>query len=807
MKLLTGVFLFLMMTTLSAAEPPVRHPRVPVYDVLHYQLALSIDERNEVCAGIVSITLRPLIPSLDRIHLDAVGLRIDSVKLGKAVLHFGTSGDSLLITLDRQYSLTDTLTLSVGYESRSPEKGLYFIRPDSAYPHKQWQVWSQGESEENRYWFPCYDYPNDKATSEMIVTVNDRFMAISNGRLVDVKRNQAYGTTTYHWRENLPHVSYLISLVVGEYVEVRDGWGTIPIIHYVPRRLESSAMRSFANTPRMMEYFSTLTGFPYPWEKYGHAVVQDFIYLGQENVSVSTLTDATLHDARAHLDVSSDGLVAHELAHQWWGDLVSFSDWSHLWLSEGFATYFDFLFQGYERGNDEFLLKLREAQQTVVAADRLDRRRPTVTNRYENPSGLFDSRVYQKGACVLQMLRMELGDELFWSAIRSYVKKFAFKNATTTDFLDVIRESTGQDPSRIFDEYLYHAGYPEFVVNTRWDSKSREVVVAVKQAQQIDSLTGVFTIALDIEVWVHGEPETYRIKVTQREEEFRFPAYQQPQLVLFDKGSQILKSVMIQKSIGEWTFQLAHAEFAVDRIDAAEELRWLADSSGVQNALVEAMLGDRFWAVRREAAWALADAKRGDLTEHLAAGYGDRDARVRAAVVSALGNRADEMSMQTLLHAFEHDSSYYVVGAALRALVKLDSVNGKTYCQRALKQDSHQEVVRIAALYALGTYTDDDALGIVKEYTRYGIDRNVRVLAITILARNWKERDDILRHLIPFLRDPGFHVRRATIDALASTLSPKVLRPLQDVLTLESDARLVNAAQEAIKKIKNSFSH
>ncbi|MBI4546363.1 MAG: HEAT repeat domain-containing protein [Ignavibacteriae bacterium] len=796
------ILLFLSYSLLYSQN--VHHTRERTYDVLHYKLNIEIDEKAKTCTGDVIIKFLPLRPEFEMLQLDAAKMSISTVKMRNKTLEFFHVGETLTVAMDKPYSFLDTLDVVVSYSVTSPKKGLYFIQPDSGYPDKQWQVWSQGESEDNHHWFPCYDSPNDMATSEMVVTVKDNFTAISNGKLLGVKRHPKKKLATYHWLESKPHVSYLISLVVGEYVEVKDSWGVIPLSYYVYKHQRSDAMRSFTKTPKMMEFFSTKIEIQYPWEKYAQTVVQDFIYGGMENVSATTLTDNTIHDARAHLDYNSDGLVAHELAHQWWGNLLSFRDWSHAWLSEGFASYFDILFQEYDKGSDVAMKMILDAQTTLANLDVGENRRPTVTNRYVTSLDLFDNRIYGKGACILHMLRFMLGDELFWKSVKHYAQKFALKNVETNDFKIAIEEATGYNLHWFFDQWVYKAGRPEFDITSSWDQSNRNVKIFVKQVQKTDSLTGIFTTPVDIEVWMNHVPETYRVTITKAEEEFTFPAYQQPQLVIFDKGSHILKKANFPKSSDEWIYQLHHAKNGVDRLLAIEELRWMVDSPKVTKALNEAMLEDPFVEIRADAAWALADGKRVDIADLLMSAYGDREAKVRGAAVTGLGNFGGESVLKILRHAFESDSSYAVIAGALRSLAKVDSMNRKSYCSEALQRDSRNEIIRSAAIQILGQIGDDDALALVKSYTRYGIERNIRIQCVNTLASNWQKREDVLEHLIGMLNDASFHVRRAVIGALGNLKNPKALDALHASAEKEPDSRLQKEAREAIAKIEKA---
>ncbi len=807
MKTINVLLLALLVQNAMAQDvPPPDHPtRERTYHVVHYKLVLSVDVTGKTCAGDALITLVPLRPLLDTVRLDAAGLAVSRVKMKDTFLASGVDGETLAIALDKPYGLDDTLVLDIGYSVTSPQKGMYFVQPDSGYPDKQWQVWTQGEAVENHYWFPCYDAPNDLSTSEMIVTVDDRYTAISNGKLLGETRDTKARKRTFHWLEAKPHVSYLISLAVGNYVLVPDSADGVPITNYVYPHQANDAFRSFGKTPAMIRYFSSLVDYLYPWEKYGQVVIQDFMYGGEENVSISTLTDRTIHDARADLDNSSVPLVAHELAHQWFGDLVSFRDWSHAWLSEGFATYFEMLFREHEQGKDAAAKERYDAQQLVVNTDRMSNRRPTVCRSYVAPMDLFDSHIYQKGALVLGMMRDILGDELFTRALRAYVKRFAFRNAGTNDFKVAVEEATGYNLEWFFDEWLYHAGYPEFQISTRWDSRKRAEVVTVKQVQKVDSLTPIFHMPVDIEVWVHNRPDTYRVMIDNDEDTFEFPAYQTPQMVLFDKGSKLLKKVAFPRSMDELLFQVRFASDAIDRMAAIDELQWMVDSADVRRVLERVMVEDNANFVRRDAAWALGDVKRSDESEQLISAYGDRDPGVRAASVTSLGRYHGEKVVSILQHAFRHDSSYTVAAAALRALTTADSTRRKEYLKEALGMDSRDEIIRSTALQRLADIGDEEAQTTLMTYTKYGVDRNLRIQAIRSLCALWKNHDDVIAYLTRFLYDPSYYVRRATLEALGDLDRESILRDIDTFLQKEHDVRLQKVARDARSKIEKTL--
>ncbi len=799
-------FIFIVMIVLVhsqsfAGDRPTHFARERSYDVVHYRLQIEIDERQQTCEGNVTITLHPLQPHLDTLVVDAAEMSIQSVRLFGSKLDFRRDSTTIHIALDKDYSIHDTFQLQIEYRVTSPSKGLYFIVPDSGYPDKKYQVWSQGQAEDNHYWFPCYEYPNDKASSEMIVTVNDRYTAISNGALLKVKKDPKTHKATYHWYQKKPVSSYLISLVIGEYTEIKESWRGIPVSYFIYPEQKNLAMVSFGKTRDALEFFSTKIGYQYPWEKYSQVVIQDFMYGGMENVSATTLTDGTIHDERAHLDVNSDGLMAHELAHQWFGDLVTPRDWSHAWLSEGFATYFEMLYQEHDKGRDALDKSILDTHRSLLASDVLDNRRPTVWNHYQNPSDIYDNRIYGKGAAVLHMLRFTLGDELFWKSIYEFVEKYQLRLVETHDLKLIIEDATGYNLQQFFNQWVYHAGFPEFLVEKKWDATGKTLKLNVKQIQSIDSLTGVFETPVDVQVWVYGKSETFRIAISKIEEDFEFHLEEEPQVVIFDKGNHILKQVNFEKSTEEWLFQLQHAEDGIDRMLATDALRWFIDTDTVLNTFSKVAMTDPTWYVRQSVVYALGRSKNQETQNILIKAYGDIDSRVRNAAVSALGNFETDEVKELLRYAFEKDLSYYVASSALYSLQHVDPEKIKEYCEIALNRQSHRNILFNAALSIMAD-VDTTTIEKIKNFARYGNPRDIRIDALSILSRKWGEKDEIIDYIINFLNDPSFHIRKTAITLLTSIGKHRIKDALQQHLRVESDSRLVKLSKESIHTLE-----
>lgn len=786
------------------------------YDVQHLKLDIAFDHAEGLVMGTATTTLTPINDGLARVVLDAVDLSIESVSLAVSVevevasregnrpLTYTVENGQLIIDLDKPYSSGESITLQVAYHAR-PRLGLYFVRPDEAYPDKPWQIWSQGEMEENSHWFPCYDYPNDRMTTELIVTVPDSQMAISNGELLEIRWNENEGTATYHWRENIPHVTYLISVVVGRFVEVRDEWDGIPVLYYVESRDSNKVERSFARTPDMIDFYSEVIGIRYPYEKYAQTTITDFMWGGMENVSATTLKRETLHDERAGLDISSDGLVAHELAHQWWGDLLTTKNWNHIWLNEAFATYFEALYVEYDKGQREFILELGKNRQTYFKEDAYQYRRPIVTNRYEDPEEMFDSHSYEKGALVLHMLRNLLGDELWWKAIRHYARTHAGQTVETNDFKQAIEDATGRSLEWFFDQWVYRGGHPEYEVSWEWDRRRQAVALEVKQVQGVGVVTPLFRMPIEVAVTGDSSTETFTIQVDNAEETYYLPVPAKPLRVEFDPDDQVLKELTFAKDKKEILNQLANAG-EVGRMRAAGWLVVYADRKVIE-ALGTALRQDPFRGVRAGAARALGEIKTKATRDALLPGLQDAHAHVRRAVITALGNYiGDSQVVAALENVFHSDSSYYARVEAVKSITRLDALNAYDICMEALEMASYQEVIRCAALSGLVTLKDPRGVDHALKLADYGQPFQVRIEAISALAGLGrhipKRKKEIRERLVALLEDPHFRVRTAVIRALGQLGDRKTLKALEASLEREPHFRHREAAREVIRKIR-----
>ncbi|MFQ5816846.1 MAG: M1 family aminopeptidase [Terriglobia bacterium] len=771
------------------------------FDQRHLRLELSFDLPQKKVIGQATLALAPIRSPLQEVVLDSIALSVESVTLAGKPLAFQTRDTQLHITLDRAYPANETLELVIRYHAQ-PRRGLFFIAPDEDYPNRPRQIWSQGYLNDNRRWFPSYDFPNDKLTSELLVTVPANWVAISNGRLVGVKENKAARTKTWHWRQDKPHSTYLISLVAAEYEPREETWNGIPLSYYVPPGAADQIPPSFGRTANMMEFYSRKIA-PYPWDKYAQSVVEHFTFGGMENTSATTMARHWIYPAALAPDiqVGRDAGIAHELVHQWFGDLVTGKDWRHFWLNEGFATYFASLWVEHYYGADEFAVRMQSSAAGITRSAAAARypivRRPQGA---PGPTGLL---VYAKGSWVLHMLRHQLGDENFWKAIRHYVDKYRFRNVDTDDFLDAIAEATGQNFEWLFDQYVYGTGHPEFEVAWDYDRKTRLVHLAVKQTQQRDAKPAPFRVPVDIEITSELGSQTFTVTLSKQAEELYFPSESAPLMVLFDKGNHLLKALNFKKSLQEWLYQLAHPPLVVHRIEAAQALAQVARTPEVLAALERAATHDPFYAVRTEVARTLGKLKGEQAQRVLEAMTHDADARVRSAAAAALGQLDANPALLALLERLaREDASFTARSQAIRSLGRLKPPDSIERLRPYLQQDSPHELVRRAAVTALGALGDDKTIPLLLKWSARGKPDNVRLAAINALGRSGRGNAKVRTHLVKLLDDPYYRVRAVAVSALRQRRERAAVPALEALIRNEWHDRVARSARRAIEEIQ-----
>ncbi|NOZ61930.1 MAG: hypothetical protein GXO74_09645 [Calditrichaeota bacterium] len=784
-------------------EGPEHHAPDRDFDVIHYTLHLSFDASAETVFGREIIVFSPFQSGLDSIVLDAAKMEIKSVQLlSKKKLSFQKYPEKLAIYLDKKYAPADTISISIIYQATNPENGLYFIN-QQADGKEHFEIYSQGEEEENHFWFPCWDFPNDRATSEVFATTKIPNIVISNGRLVDVTTNKKDSTKTFHWKMDIPHASYLISIIVGNYLKVEDHYKNVAVQYYVHPDQRQNAMATFSKTPQIIGFFSNKIGIEYPYSKYAQTVVDNFKYGGMENITATTLTSSTIRDARSNIDGTAEGLIAHELAHQWWGDLLTCRDWTNSWLNEGFATYFASLWTEYSRGEDAFDYTMQRAGQIYMSEDSTRYRRTLAWYKYKNPMNMFDRHAYQKGACVLHMLRYVLGDELFWKGINYYGRTNALKLVEASDLKKAFEEATGKNLYWFFDEWVYSAGYPKYHVEKTWVDSLQSVALHVTQQQVGEKLTTVFRMPVKIEMFAGEKHRVATVDISTADTTIYLKCASNPDLVLFDPGNHILKGIEFKKSKKELLLQLAHASHAVDRLDALDQLSEnFKDDVEVQKAIAEKSLSDSFWVVRRQAVNFLADVHPDWAEAILKKVAKDPKSRVRAAAISGFANYEDSSLVSILQNKIESDSSYSVISAALKTISKLDSAKAVSLLKQALNIDSFNENIRAAAVNALARFKLPALADTILAFGGAQYPTGLRSAVTRAVAKLAPKNPKVLAYLIGNLNDSSRWIKIQTCSALRKIGDPAAIEPLKKAIEKEQNPRLKKTMERTLKRLQ-----
>ena len=770
--------LLLCATSLKADEP---YARSRDYDLQHSKIVLHFDVDQKKVIGDVTHTISILRDGTDKLDFDSVGLTIESVTVNKAKAKFETKPAKLVVDLPGAEKAGDKFEVEIRYEGK-PTKGLYFILPDKDYPNQPKEIWTQGESEDTRYYLPTYDYPNDRLTTETVVTVPSSWITVANGKLISVSKT-AQGEKTWTWRESLPSSTYLITVVAGEFDEVKDTWHGKTVTYYAPKGKGDRLKINYGRTPEMLTLFSEKLGVEYPWEKYAQSMVDDFVAGGMENSSATTNTSASLVNVKLAPEFATgeDGLIAHELGHQWFGDLVTCKDWGDIWLNEGFATFMDYLWieNHYPKDQAEYE-RWSNAREWFEQENLYEK--PIVRHDFEDSSE-FDGNAYTKGGWVLYMLRHQIGDENFYQGLKHYLDVNRGKNVVTSDLVKAIEEETHINVDQFFHEWVYGAGAPKFDVSYAYDDAKHQLALTVKQTQKVEGRVGLFRVPVDVQITTAAGAKDYPITVSKAEEVFTLEADSAPLMVLFDKGGHVLKSTEFHKEKKEWLYQLKNATEFSDRADAVEALGKMKDDETVA-ALGEALRTDKAWGVRATAADVLGEIGSEAAGKQLLEGLNVNNTPwVRNRIATALGGvKKDPEIAAKLVSIAQSDSSYRTRAGALQALGKLKAPEALATLQTAIREESPDGFLRNAALRALGPLGDDKAVPTLQEWAAVGKPLETREAAIRSLAQLEKDNKQITEQLETYLFEPRFRIRFSAILALGTRGDASAIPSLENLL-------------------------
>ncbi|MBI5610822.1 MAG: HEAT repeat domain-containing protein [Deltaproteobacteria bacterium] len=788
----------------SRADTPEQFcPDVPV-DWDELTLAVEVDVLGKRVRGTATWSGTVRRAELSRVRFDADGFAVLRVFGGDGHAQaFEHDGRELWLYLGGACHRGDTVRVAIDFETVDPRAGFYFIVPDADHPDRPAHAWTQGQDEDSKYWFPCHDSPNHKVRLNLIATVPEGMAALSNGVLRNIYRAADADKRIYDWQMARPIPIYLLTLVVGPFVEVKQQQEPVPVSYFVLPGREADGERSFGRTPAMIADFERRTGVRYPFEKYAQVAVSEFVFGGMENASMTTQTDLTLHDERAHLDFSSEPLVSHELAHQWFGDLVTCRQWAHGWLNEGFATYFEQLWEETARGDDEFDYYRQLAMRRYMAEDSGRYRRTIVTHRYDEPIDVFDAHLYEKGGAVLHMLRRELGDSTFFGAVGTYLQTFADQVVETPDLRRAIENYAGRDLGQFFSQWVENGkGHPEFKVAGSWDADEKQFKLTIEQCHDTEHAP-LFAVQVPVRFEFDGAAAVeLTLKVSKKQHSFHLSLPAAPKLALVDPRSDLLGTWDLGLSEPLLRAALASAPTAMARVQAALALGKKPNRQNVE--ALSAVLGSNApWMVQDEAARALAKIGSQAAFDCLAAAAHIAHPKARRTVRESLGRFATAASAELLAKLLtDGDPSVQVEAETARALGATRSPLAYDALVASLDRDSWNETVRIGVLDGLAALADPRGIAVAASYLPKHFPTLLRCGAIRCLCSFASEPGKATDALRPWTSDTSFRFAFNLAASLGGLGDGRALPLLQAVADRAIDGRVKKRANESIASIR-----
>ncbi len=679
-------------------------------DLLHTKLDLKFDWSKQHVLGKAWLDFRPLFYDTDELVLDAKGFDLHKVQVnGKDVKYdYNKKAEILTIDLGRTFSAKDKYQVYIDYTAKpnertyggsaaiTSEKGLFFINPLGDEGDKPQQIWTQGETENNSAWFPTIDKPNERTTQEIYLTVQDRFKTLSNGILESSKKN-ADGTRTDYWNMDMPHTPYLFMLAIGEFAVVSEKWRGKLLEYYVEPEYKKDAKAIFSHTPEMLTFFSEYVGVEYPWQKYSQVVVRDYVSGAMENTTGVIFGDFVQKTERELIDNHNERIVAHELMHHWFGDLVTCESWANLTMNEGFANYSEYLWLEHKYGRDAADYHLMGEQSGYVMSSAQTGTHPLIHFGYDDKEDMFDAHSYNKGGAILHMLRKTLGDDAFRAGLKLYLEENKFKAVEAHDLRLALEDVSGRDLNWFFNQWYFNQGHPKVKVEYGYDAASKEAIVMLEQTQDPKENPAVFVLPMAVDIYNGAaRPTRKMIEMNKRKQEFRFKSSSKPDLLVVDAEHTLLAEWDESRSEEEYVFQFNNAPLFYDRYSA---LQGLKDSEKGKELAVKA-LDDPSWAVRNSALTMLnATDNPTVMTKVEKMAKTDSRSQVKSAALLMLAKTGDAKYVSVAKNAIDNERAYGVVAAGLEALTQLDKAEATKYAAKLENEKSGSIIAAVGSIY------------------------------------------------------------------------------------------------------------
>ncbi len=672
-------------------------------DLVHTKLVANFDYGQSQLNGEVWLQLRPHFYATAQLILDAKGMDIHQVSIiknqTKKVLKYNYDGKVMSIDLDKTYTANETYTVYIKYTAKPNEykakgseaitdaKGLYFINPLGKEKNKPTQIWTQGETEGTSVWIPIIDKPNQKCTQEFYLNVPSKYVSLSNGSLVKQVDNKN-GTRLDVWKMDLPHSPYLFFIGIGDYAVVKQEAVTtsnkkkLALSYYIEKEFEKEAVKIYGKTPQMIALFEKLLGVPFPWEKYAQISGRDYVSGAMENTTATLHSDAVQQDARELVDENIwEGTIAHELFHQWFGDLVTAESWSNLTVNESFADYSQTIWLENSLGKDAGDYENYKGMSGYLSSP-TDAEKNLVRFYYNEREDMFDLVSYQKGGRILHMLRHFVGDEAFYKSLNKYLTDNKFSNGSAIKLKLAFESVTGKDLNWFFNQWYFGNGHPYVRITQQYDANKKQVLVKLTQTQLQNK---IFELPIGIDIYVNGQRNHYEVWAKNKVDSFYFPAASEPDNVNVDSDKILLWEKNDSKSLKQFIYQYYHARNFLDRYEALNEVSQNLKSAEAKQLIQDAM-NDPFYVIRAKAINSLNPMSINEATEKIiyTAAQKDRSYIVREEAINIIGALNKEKYKNDFIN-WTKDSSYTIAGAALEALDAIDSVTAYQIAKAASK--------------------------------------------------------------------------------------------------------------------------
>ena len=696
--------------------PPYRPSQERLFNLVHTSLDVHFDFEKQHLMGKAELTLHPYFYPQHQLRLDALGFDLNNVAIKynghTTSMRYDYDGKEILIHLDKTYTHADTVVVFIDYVAKPNEletekgsaitdaKGLYFIDPLDEDPSKPTQIWTQGETQASSAWFPTIDAPNENTTQDISMTVEERFVTLSNGLLVSSETN-GDGTRTDRWEHNNPHAPYLVMMAVGEFVVIKDKWNDLDVNYYVEPKYKEHADNIFGNTPEMLQYYSDLLNYPYPWEKYSQVVVRDYVSGAMENTTAVIHGEFLQQTERELLDHNNEDVIAHELFHHWFGDLVTCESWANLPINESFATYGENLwrehkygrFSADDHGYGQLRTYLMESKQKRVNMIRF---------HYEDKDDMFDAHSYHKGGRILHMLRIHLGDDAFFKALEIYLKENAYRAVEMHEFRLACEKVSGQDLNWFFNQWFYASGHPELTITHNPLPESKEYQISITQDQDLKT-TPLYKLPITVDIYTSQGTKRKVVWLDSAEQTFTFKTMHNPVFVNVDAEKAILCDKTEELPLSPRIHQLKHAPLFMDKIEALDALKGTSDS--IAQMEIAGLLDHDYWKVRSEAIKSLQrvyplKVKAQVLPVVQEMMLNDEKSSVRATAISFLKKIAPETITETTAEKLIEDPSYKVSAKAIELLAELNPERATTLAGSMEADAEGGLLMGIATLYS-----------------------------------------------------------------------------------------------------------